>query len=207
MPIAPKTWAAVRNAYFEGELTILDLCAKFEIDPKAFSKRRLAEGWPARPRLTPRSPNGQFQPTARPTALSASAARTVRGELISRLYRAIDLKLIQMEKLMATEPKATTSADHEREARVVAGMARTFEHVTELNADLIEQSRRPRSGTAGKSSEPAPTDPALTGASANPALATSAFAADPASAERLRRDIAQRLERILEKRNPPGDAG
>jgi hypothetical protein len=210
MPISPKTWAAVWNAYFEGQLSVAAICAKYQISPKAFRQHREDEAWPDRPKLTSRAANGQFQPAPRPKPLTASAARTLRGELIARLYNAIDLKLTQLERRMSNDDKPTSSADHERESRVITGMARTLENVTELNADLAAQSRRPRSAAAaGKSADAAPADAAANtgGPAANPALATAALAADPASAERLRRDIAQRLERILEKRNPPGDAG
>jgi len=213
MPIDDATWAQVRAAYIANEISITAICAKFELTSGTLYKRRIQEGWPlrgtqpaglsakrTRPKAEAPVPSGSG--AASPAKSHAASSRATRGALILRLYNAIDLKLTQMEKLM-TEPapdKPTSSADHERETRALTGLIRNFERVTELNADLTSPARSGRNGS------PAPT-PATdatrdTGAPANAHAATS-----PASAEQLRRDIAQRLERLMGKGNPSGNAG
>ena len=224
MAIPDAIWAHVRAAYEANEISIAAICAKFELTSATLYRRRIKEGWPLRgtqpaafaaigsrsgPNVAPAILLDN-SPAAIPTPKwPATNARAARAALILRLYNAIDLKLTQMEHLMTNpDPAAptTTSADHERETRALTGLIRNFEHVTELNADLT----RPAGRHAAKSTRAAPeaaTSPA-DAASGAPALTSApVLPAPPANAEFLRRDIAERLGRILAHGNPPGDAG
>ena len=97
-----------------------------------------------------------------------------RRGLVRRLWRAINLKLTRLEERMASgEP--LTPADDERETRSIGQLVRNFEMVTGLHADPD------KSGTASPNSAP-----------------ETQSAPD---AERMRREIAERLERLHSKRS------
>ena len=86
--------------------------------------------------------------------------------LIGRLYRAISLKLEHMEERMASGD-SRSAQDEERESRALATLISNFEKVTEAVAGLDTDRDAARApGTAG------------------------------ADAERMRREIAERLERL-----------
>lgn len=202
MPLDDATWAQVRLAYCTSTLTTDAICEQFGISSPILYKRRRTENWPLRgrnwtPPDTAAPPAEQNKTTPQPTP------RATRAALIIRLYRAIDLKLTQMEKLK-TKDEDTSSADHERETRALTSLVRNFERVTELHAD---PSRQIGKSNARSTRAVLSTAPAHTAADAAAPANAATAAANPADAERLRRDIAQRLERIMGKGNPPGDAG
>ncbi|MDX2288563.1 MAG: hypothetical protein NW217_07050 [Hyphomicrobiaceae bacterium] len=99
--------------------------------------------------------------------------------MVDRLYEAIDLKLTRLEARMRAE-EPTTAADSEREARELASMIRSLEQVSELKANIAGQGAR--HGDKGA-------------------------ATTPADAERMRAEIAERLERLFGGRTPDGGAG
>jgi hypothetical protein len=204
MPLHDATWALVREAYCAKVLTVAAILNQFGITQKHLDKRRKAEGWPVRLGIAQRNAASRAA-TSSPlpdVELPLPTTRQARMRLILRLYKAIDLKLTQMEKHMENPPTQATSTDHERDTRALNSLVRTFDHVTELNADLI----RPASKSADHSGSKraSATDSARAAASGH----TSApLAADPAGTERMRLDIAQRLAGILQKQAPPSDAG
>ena len=217
MPIDDATWAQVRAAYADTKVTVVEICHQFGIRHQDLYARRSVENWPLRDkgksdrlRRVPASKSDQSASGDAAAKPHATTSRAARAALILRLYNAIDLKLTQMEQRMS-DPNATqqtTSADHEREARTLTGLARNFERVTEMDSDLTKPAGKSasKSTRAGNAAPPAATDGL--GTSGTAALANAAsLAADPARAMLLRRDIAQRLERIMAKGNPPGDAG
>lgn len=207
MPPDDETWALVRHAYCDTTASVADICRTFSLTSAQLYARRAAEGWPYRgpvqpkpkpkptasaPAPSPAQPSGSASnaPTAphAPAQHSRATPRDLRAALLQRLYNAIDLKLNQLEKHM-TSSNDVSSADHERDTRALTSLVRSFERVTEFDPD--------RANRTAAATGPAAADPAAS----SPVLATAA------DAERLRRDIAQRLERILEKRNAAGDAG
>ena len=103
---------------------------------------------------------------------NAPGRPTRREALVNRLYAAIDEKLKRLEKRMKSG-EASTVADSERETRELSHMIRSFEKVTEVAADITKPA------ATGQSSAPA-----------NPAVLTAA------DAERMRHEIAERLERL-----------
>lgn len=107
-------------------------------------------------------------PRARPSTLTA------RRTLVRRFYKAIDTKLRQMELRMATEiargEETSSAADHERDTRAIGGLINQLGKISEFESDLD----RP----AGSSDD-----------------ASAARLAE--EAERYRRALAERLERLV----------
>jgi hypothetical protein len=200
MPIDDATWANVRRAYVDGSQPVKQICTEFGIDTFKLYARARQDQWPKRLAkiLAARTAAKAIaQPTeaishADPDSaeLPLPSNQRARSALIRRLYKAIDTKLKQMEKLMASAAE-TSPADHERETRTLSTLIRNFERVSEFDPDLTKPA------AAHAANAPA-------GSSSSPSSAASPSTAD---AERLRRDIAERLVRIHEQRTTPRDAG
>lgn len=215
--------AEVRYAYCQTSASIAEICTRFDLTPSRLRALRIAEGWPARPsavaanakrhRLDDKrrdvTSGGEpivewagEQSSPRPATPSASPIRQVRPVgrvgMVRRLYHAIDLKLTQLERQMTNNPD-TTAADHEREVRALSTLIQTFERMLEF-----DPASRAAQAVTDHRSESSRSGPHRAGGNRNDPAGTLAGSAD---AERLRREIMERVERVMEKRNPPGTAG
>jgi hypothetical protein len=201
MPIDDATWANVRRAYVDGSQSVKQICTEFGIDTFKLYARARQDQWPKRlakilaARTAAKAvaqPSDAISPADPDSAeLPLPSNQRARSALIRRLYKAIDTKLKQMEKLMASAAE-TSPADHERETRTLSTLIRNFERVSEFDPDLIT-----KPAAAHTANAPA-------GSSSSPNSAASPSSAD---AERLGRDIAERLVRIHEQRRLTRDAG
>ena len=123
-----------------------------------------------------RAAKGQWRPGLKVPPPSAkrvvNAAANARRALIKRFYKAIDTKLKQMELRMKTDMEkgegAASAADHERDTRAIGGLINQLGKISEYETDLD----RP----TGQGEE---------------------FTALAAEAERYRRELAERLARLL----------
>lgn len=104
---------------------------------------------------------------------SAKSAADTRRALIQRFYKAIDTKLKQMEQRMKSEMEkdddGQSAADHERDTRAIGGLINQLAKLSEYETDLD----RPNAGQGED------------------------FAAVAAEAERYRRELAERLARLV----------
>ena len=181
MQVDDETWAAVRLAYEDAEASLKEIAARFGLTPQRIGIRAKKEGWTARGTHRTRSAtaskkSGKSEDAAGCVATEAeqprarrSAGLPTRGAqraLIGRLYRAISLKLEHMEMRMASG-EARSAQDEEREGRALATLISNFEKVTEAVAELDRDKDAARA--AGRIG---------------------------ADAERMRREIAERLERL-----------
>lgn len=177
------TWARLRRAYETTSEPLKEIAAGAGVTVQRLVARARKEGWAARAaaareRTCKRAPSGVGS-TRSPPAGKADAAviatparraglptRGTQRALVGRLFRAISLKLEHMEKRMASG-EARSAQDEERESRALATLINNFEKVTEAGAELDKDRDTARAtGTAG------------------------------ADAERMRREIAERLERL-----------
>ena len=184
MQVGDETWAEVRLAYADGSVPLKDIAVRFGLTPQRIGAKAKKEGWARSPgpkpgrRITASTP-GEAAP-AQPESASAAHAtpsnaakprgtlptKTAQRAVIARLYRAITVKLEHMEKRMASG-EDRSAQDEERESRALATLISNFEKVTEAVAELEDNRGASR--------------------------ARSAAGAD---AERMRREIAERLERL-----------
>jgi hypothetical protein len=192
-------WSEIRRLYLDGEFAIAAIAERHGVSAQRITRRAQRERWPPR---RPRHRNGapskpRDKPTAsdpaaippsakprstRPAGATGSAARSLRARraLVRRLYTAIDTKLQQMERRMAhdmaTEEGSTdtTAADHERDTRAIGALIANLSRVTEIEADLER----------------------IPGTAAAPAAQQGdRQLAD--EAERFRREVAERLARLV----------
>jgi hypothetical protein len=178
MQIDDETWAEIRRAYAETSRPLTEIAARFGLTPRRIRARAQKEGWPARNTAKGEAKRTNDADAARAPKRSATLP-TPRAQraLIGRLYRAISLKLEHMEMRMASG-EARSAQDEERESRALATLINNFEKVTEAVAGLDHgRDGAPTAGRAG------------------------------ADAERMRREIAERLERLGSSGTPRGRSG
>jgi hypothetical protein len=197
-------WSEIRRLYLDGKFAIAAIAEQHAVSAQRITRRAQRERWPPRPprhriaapsrprdkptansaapahsdpAATTRPPKSR---TRRSTAAAGSAARSLKARraLVRRLYTAIDTKLQQMERRMAhdmaTEEGSSdmTAADHERDTRAIGALIANLSRVTEIEADL---ERIPGTAAADQQADLQLAD----------------------EAERFRRDVAERLARLV----------
>lgn len=202
-----ETWAQVRAAYEAKEIPLEAICEAYDVNPSTLHKRRIREEWPSRiaTGMILRSSRAK---AARDLDRLKADAQSMRANLIRRLYTAIDKKLSQMETSMQDAidtGQHVPAADHERDTRSLMTLARSLERTTELNADLIAPAATsaPAAGKSTRTQHPATDATAAAQQSHAGSAAPATPPHDPASAERQRQELAQRIERIMAHRNAP----
>jgi hypothetical protein len=99
---------------------------------------------------------------------------TARRTLVRRFYKALDTKLRQMELRMATEiargEETSSAADHERDTRAIGGLINQLGKIAEFESDLDRPAGSTDAAPAARLTE---------------------------EAERYRRALAERLERLI----------
>ncbi|MEZ5818322.1 MAG: hypothetical protein R3D44_14680 [Hyphomicrobiaceae bacterium] len=192
-------WAAIRRRYEETQDRIQDICADAAISRGQLEGRRRRDRWrrrnprplpPLRGVVAPDPPVAGEPVPAEPCAVPVGAAEVpvvpriaprllatseARRRLLDRLVAAISMKLEQLERRMTSDLAAgedATATDHEREARAIGALIDNLEKITEIETGL--------GNAAGKSG-------------------TTAASTDLADeADRCRRELAERLHRIVE---------
>jgi hypothetical protein len=187
-------WAAVRRRYEETQDSITIICADAGIAKSRFETVRKREQWrrrnpkpfpPLRKTAAPtqieRDDEIEELPPPDPSAPALAiaprllATPVARRRLLERLVAAISMKLEQLERRMTNDLAAgedSTATDHEREARAIGALIDNLDKITEIETGLGKP--------AGKSGSTVP-------------------ATDLADeAERCRRELAERLHRIVE---------
>lgn len=181
MDHAPLDWEGIRHAYVFGDWSLRRIADAFGTSSKTLTKRAQAGGWirevGTKPLPRGRKPRPPGVPGApRPNVREARARRIVSG-----LYAALDEKMRQIEERMAKAQEAgaeaPSAADAERDARTLSGLARLYAKLVELD------------------------DGAQSAGGREQDQATAALEATD-NADRLRRDLALRLQRLNQARGP-----
>jgi hypothetical protein len=109
-----------------------------------------------------------------PVSTAGRSTLTARRTLVRRFYKAIDTKLKQMELRMASEMAkgegASSAADHERDTRAIGGLINQLGKISEFESDLDRPAGSSDNASAARLAE---------------------------EAERYRRALAERLERLV----------
>ncbi|MBU2582635.1 MAG: hypothetical protein KJ622_13040 [Alphaproteobacteria bacterium] len=190
-------WAAIRIAYEAGEETVSAVAKRLRVSEGAIYRRARRDGWsrrmkrprpaeskPAKPYSGGPGTGPERAPRKPANAAGKAANRKSSSEaassagLIARLYNAMDAKLKRLEARMHSDEQLT-AAESERETRELGSMIRSFEKVTAFAATLEERDK------------PAKRKPAI----------------NPGDAERMREEIAQRLERLCADRAAQTQSG
>ncbi len=180
---AKADWPAIRHRYENTRDSIARICEETGVTPGEFSAQRLQQKWRRKPPVGQGKVAAKKMTTVARLDTSAKAARTqrrkppatpaARRRLLARLAAAIALKLEQLERRMESDleqPDTASATDHERETRAIGALIDNLGKIEEMEGNLGR-------GRAGKT----------------------AAATDLADdADRYRRELAQRLQRIVE---------
>ncbi|MCH9806596.1 MAG: hypothetical protein K0U74_02585 [Alphaproteobacteria bacterium] len=204
MSLNEAAWSEVRHAYLAGGETVAAIAARYGISEGAIYRRARRDGWAKRKSKTTTKLNQQGKPdqsaanqqqspkhvptktdnhkpkTKKKKATGKSKSPATKAELIERLYDAIDAKLGRLENRWQ-DAEEISAAESERETRELGSMIRSFEKVAAFAKTLQGRIDKQRK---------------------TPVV-------DAGDAERMREEIAQRLERLCaqeEAQDKPGTA-
>ncbi len=177
MGIIPTCAARIRRLYFEKRLGIAPIAALTGHSCYAVEKLVKAKGWNVARAAIKDSARGSVSDDDSHDALPEVPAplsppkTTTEGELVQRLYNAIDETLAEIEK--PARSNAKSGGEYDRKTRAISSMVRSLEKVLEIKVKQAKANDQ----SGGVAAEKVRID-----------------------AEQLRRDIAERLERLQRKR-------
>lgn len=197
MAVDDATWALIRKAFEARDVPVATLSEMYGVAVSTIYRRARAGGWTraereAKPSVTARLAKdadalkrGRRRGGLAGVRSGSEGGRGVRrmsaerrSELVHRLYGAIDAKLGRLEQRLRAADEASP-ADSERETREIAHMIRSFERVSAVAADLEAGGGKRRKGKDGTGGD------------------ERGGGQSRADAERLRGEIAERLERLF----------
>ena len=182
MSVDEATWSAIRRAYCCGAASAAALAREHGVSVHAIRYRVKRDGWK---KDSAKGKSGRKRARApansnckrRVANVADDESETLGGSspdtkarVVARLYRAILRKLTRLEERLERDD-ALTAAESERQTRELSTMVRSFEKITGVAAD-IELQRKP-----GRRRE-------------------KDRGAGAGDAERMRQEIAERLERL-----------
>ncbi len=177
MGIKPTCAARIRRLYFEKRMGIAPIAALTGYSLYAVEKLVKAKGWNVARAAMKRGASSSLSDDDTDDALpevpaTASPPKTTtEGELVQRLYNAIDETLAEIEK--PARSNAKSGGEYDRKTRAISSMVRSLEKVLEIKVNQAKANDQ----SGGAAAEKVRVD-----------------------AEQLRRDIAERLERLQRKR-------
>lgn len=176
-------WAEVRALYESGEGTVRGIAERFGLTESGVLTKARREEWLRRAGRTAKKVGTTGPETPVPPG---HPTRAVRQALIRRLYKAIDMKLKHWEDRM-TDGETLSAADSERMAKEVTTMISGFEKVAETEGAIEKRDAHTAAASSatvkrGRGQRAAGTDTSDDGIGRD--------------AERMRREIAARLERL-----------
>ncbi len=172
-PRLKPDWSTIRRLYEEGTLSVGHIAEQHGVTTSALHKRRAAQGWPKRSEAQTQKQAGVPRKHAR------TGTKEGRKEIVERLYNILEQNLKLMEIRMESSGPGT-AADRERDTRAIGSLTRTVEKITELDADTIT------SASAAPNSDNASVGSGI----------------DAAEADRIRLELAQRILKLRECRQP-----
>lgn len=175
------TWRAIERAYCDTTETLASIAGRYGIAVSSIHKRAGAYGWPRR-----RSHSARV-------AVSSESLGAARDAVARQLYRRMSQRLEQMElgKAGGGEPSVDDPDD-----RMLTQLIRQFEKLTGL--DGISQRER-GDGRRGPA-----TATERSGKDRSAGRGCERQLSPPLDAERIRDEIAQRLERLHAERDGKG---
>ena len=193
MSVEPD-WEAIRRAYEDHSISSKVTALKYGLTAQRLYNAAVNRNWLRRPPLIgPRTTRSAVsdvgeenaQPVAKPPAKRQAKLTPIatRRAIVTRLSNAIETKLRLLERRLAREiakpddAQSVTAADFERDTRSIGLLIKNLEQVTEHDND--QQLGKRLSGAAAKSST----------------LAATALADE---ADRLRRELGERLRRLAQ---------
>lgn len=174
MPTADdETWAEVERAYVESDETILRISERLGVPVSTIHRHAGLKGWPRRKGRVGQAPQAGG-------VVTVGSVEAARNDVARRLYRRMSQKLTKMEQDATSAGPDPAAADPDD--RMLTALIRQFEKLTGLDG-LSERER----GTASGKRQSAARDKSR---------APEQQQSPPLDAERIRNEIAERLEKL-----------
>lgn len=181
MSLDEATWGEIARLWRESDEPLGSIARRFAVAHQSISAMARRHGWPARPVPVRRGPRRQDEASAAGKVKRSQSAKHVpnrlgerhvpRSSMVERLFKAMDRKLSAIEDRIACGEDATP-ADSERTTRAINTLVRSLEKLTEYEAKLSKRAGRRNGQRAGAQNDP----------------------------ERRREELAQRIQRLLDRR-------
>jgi hypothetical protein len=173
-------WESIKHDFVHGDWSQRRIALHHGVSARALGVRAKKEGWVRLVGTRKLRPGRKPSPPGAPKAKRATIEELRRRDVIRRLLEALDKRLIQLEKRMAIDGEdgvpAQSAVDTERDARTLSGLARLYAKLVELDDGKSAKGEPDRDKSVTK---PEATD----------------------DADRFRRDLALRLQRLNQARN------
>ncbi len=175
-----RDWEGIKHDFIQSGWSVARISERHAVPPSTIRNRAKKYGWVKLVATKP-LPTGPARLTPEvPLPKRASVERKRRRSMVRRLLEALDKKMTQLEVRMGSEPSGgepQSAADAERDARTLAGLARLYAKLVELDEQAQAKAKGTKQG-AGAAKPEAPDD-----------------------ADRFRRDLALRLQRLNQSRD------
>jgi hypothetical protein len=176
-------WTEIRCAYEAGDEPVAAVAARFGVSEGSIYRRARRDSWARRSKLRKRGTTsgprkGKSKGTKSGQSDYPAGAVPPDTNLIERLYKAMDAKLKQLEARMGADQEIS-AAESERETRELGSMIRSFEKVTAFASANRGRDDKQRNKVRF----------------------------DPGDTERMREEIAERLERLCPQGEAPPEPG
>jgi hypothetical protein len=173
-------WDGIKHAYVKGDRSLQRIADAFGKNRTAISARAKKDGWVREVGTKPLPPGRKPRPPGAAPAKRSTPQQVRARRIMARLFTVLDEKMKTLEEGIARAKEAGTppssAADAERDARTLNGLARLYAKLVELDARSREQ--EPKGSTT--EAEPKEGEP---------------------DADRLRRDLALRLQQLNRDRD------
>jgi hypothetical protein len=180
MQTALPDWESVKHDFVHGDWSQRRIALAHGVSERALTFRAKKEGWVRLVGTKKLKPGRKPRAPGEPKAKRAAVEEVRRRDIIRRLLEALDKRLIHLEKRMAPDAEsgdvAQSAADAERDARTLSGLARLYAKLVELDDSASGKGEPDQDQSVMK---PEATD----------------------DADRLRRDLALRLQRLNQARH------
>lgn len=173
-PAGAPNWDAIKEDFVHSGLSLARLSERHGVSAPRISRRAEKDGWA---RLVPVRPLAR-SPKSKAAAPRKPAKTAQRGELVRRLLEALDNGLTQLEARMtpptnASEPQSAANA--ERDARILNGLARLYAKLVALDDETRRKEKRGEESAKTEVRD---------------------------DADKLRQELALRLQRLNQAREP-----
>jgi hypothetical protein len=178
MPASEETWAEVKKACCESDEAVTSIALRFGVPRMEIYRRRTAEAWPMPLRRRPPARTSLWRADGAKPARRKRRAK--KNETVrDRLKRLAMRNLDFAERIMDETDGALAPSDQDRVNKMITGAARMLEKFEDGESDT----KRAGSATAR------------------------AHVLSGADVDRMRSEIAERLERVRRRRESEGGSG
>lgn len=129
---ADLDWQGIKEAYLAGKHSVAHICQQFGLKPHQLYSKAKTCSWQMRsqtkPKTRPQKAGQQKKTPSKPTGLGAN-----KGTSVCALHETLEFITMDLMQRIS-ERSQDTSADHEKDARTLSSLVRTYEKLKTIAA-------------------------------------------------------------------------